>query len=218
MTALLNKEILIVWRGKSRLLGAFVFAAATLLLFSFSAGADSRLLQRLAPGFLWLAVVLASNLTLQASMDAETEDQALDGLVMRVSSASIFYAKALTNWLFLALLSLVLLPLSAALFDASLGAWPQLLGVVLAGTAALAAPGTLYAALAGRSRAAGLMLPLLYFPLVVPALVAAVKATELTLFGDPMQQWSGWMSLLLAFCLIFWSLCGALSTAILEDG
>ena len=218
MVALLQKELLLAWRGKARVIAALTFAAATLLMFSFSAGADGRLLQRLAPGFLWLAVLLASTLTLQASFDAETQDGALDGLVMRASSAAIFYAKALTNWLFLAALAVVLLPLIAALFDASLGDLHRLLAVVLAGTAALAAPGTLYAALAGRSRAAGLLLPLLYFPLVVPALVASVKASELAFFGDPMNQWRGWMSLLLAFCLIFWSLCGALSATILEDG
>ncbi len=218
MTALLHKEFLLAWRGKARVIAALTFAAATLLMFSFSAGADGRLLQRLAPGFLWLAVLLASTLTLQASFDAETQDAALDGLFMRTSSAAIFYAKAVTNWLFLAGLAIVLLPLIAALFDASLGDLDRLFCVVLAGTAGLAAPGTLYAALAGRSRAAGLLLPLLYFPLVVPALVAAVKASELAFFGDPMNQWRGWMSLLLAFCLIFWSLCGALSTAILEDG
>ena len=187
-------------------------------MFSFSAGADGRLLQRLAPGFLWLAILLASTLTLQASFDAETQDGALDGLILSASAPSIFYAKALTNWLFLAALGFVLLPLIAALFDAQLGALDRLMSVLLLGTAGLAAPGTLYAALAGRSRAAGLMLPLLYFPLVIPALVSSVKASELAFFGDPMNQWGGWMSLLLAFCLIFWSLCGALSTAILEDG
>jgi heme exporter protein B len=218
MTALLHKELLLAWRGKARVIAALTFAAATLLMFSFSAGADGQLLQRLAPGFLWLAILLASLLTLQASFDAETQDGALDGLVMRASSAAIFYAKALTNWGFLAALGVVLLPLIAALFDASLGDLDRLLVVLLAGTAGLAAPGTLYAALAGRSRAAGLLLPLLYFPLVVPALVASVKASELAFFGDPMDQWGGWMSLLLAFCLIFWSLCGALSAAILEDG
>ncbi|MDE0882045.1 MAG: heme exporter protein CcmB [Myxococcota bacterium] len=218
MMALLHKEMLLTWRGRARVIGALTFAAATLLMFSFSAGADGRLLQRLAPGFLWLAILLASTLTLQASFDAETEDGALDGLILHSSPAAIFYAKALTNWLFLAALGLVLLPLIAALFDASLGRLDRLFAVLIAGTAGLAAPGTLYAALAGRSRAAGLLLPLLYFPLVVPALIAAVKASELGFFGDPMDQWSGWIKLLLAFCLIFWSLCGALSSAILEDG
>ena len=86
------------------------------------------------------------------------------------------------------------------------------------GTAALSAPGTLYATLAGRSRAASLLLPLLYFPLIIPALVGAVKATELAFFGDPMNQWSGWVGLLGAFSMVFWALCGALSSAILEDG
>ena len=218
MIALLRKELMLGWRGRARLIAALTFAAAVLLMFSFSAGADSKLLQRLAPGFLWLALLLASTLTLQASFDAEVADGALDGLIMRAHPAAIFYAKALTNWLFLGGLGVVMLPLIAALFDASLGNIGRLFVVLLTGTAGLSAPGTLYAMLAGRSRAAGLLLPLLYFPLVVPALVAAVKATELSFFGDPMHQWGGWVSLLAAFCLIFWSLCGALSGAILEDG
>ena len=141
----------------------------------------------LAPGFLWLAIVLASTLTLQASFDAETQDGALDGLVLRASPGAIFYAKALTNWVFLAALACVLLPLIAALFDASLGTLPRVLAVLVLGTAALSAPGTLYATLAGRPRAS-LLLPLLYFPLIIPA-PAAVKATELDFSGDPMNQW-----------------------------
>ena len=115
-------------------------------------------------------------------------------------------------------LACVLLPLIAALFDASLGTLPRVLAVLVLGTAALSAPGTLYATLAGRSRAASLLLPLLYFPLIIPALVGAVKATELAFFGDPMNQWSGWVGLLGAFSMVFWALCGALSSAILEDG
>ena len=218
MLTLLHKEFLLTWRSRAHMIAALTFALATLLLFSFAAGADSLLLQRLAPGFLWLAVLLASNLTLQASFDAELQDAALDGLIMHASAAAIFTSKAVVNWLFLLSLGIVLLPLVAGLYDASIGDPVRLLACLLAGSAGLAAPGTLYAALAGRSRAAGFLLPLLYFPLVVPAVVAAVKATELAFFGDPMTQWGGWMSLLLAFDLIFWSLCAALAAAILEDG
>ena len=216
MSALLNKEFLLAWRGRARVAAAFTFAAATLLMFSFSAGADGRLLQRLAPGFLWLAIVLASTLTLQASFDAETQDGALDGLVLRASPSSIFYAKAVTNWLFLAGLACVLLPLIAALFDASLGSINRLGAVLLLGTAGLAAPGTLYAMLAGRSRAAGLLLPLLYFPLVIPALVGSVKATELAFFGDPMNQINSWFQLLIIFDVIFWSVCSVLFSRVME--
>ena len=96
-------------------------------------------MQRLAPGSLWLAIVLASTLTLQASFDAETQDGALDGLVLARLTRSDLGAKALTNWVFLPLRRLRPTPLIAALFDASLGTLPRVLAVLVLGTAALSA-------------------------------------------------------------------------------
>ncbi|MFN7145213.1 MAG: heme exporter protein CcmB, partial [Myxococcota bacterium] len=81
----------------------------------------------------------------------------------------------------------------------------------------LVAPGTLYAALSARARGSDVLLPLLLFPLVVPALLSAVKSTALVLSGDPMDQLGGWMGLLAAFNLIYWSLCGLLFGRVVED-
>ena len=61
------------------------------------------------------------------------------------------------------------------------------------------------------------MLPLLLFPLVVPALLAAVKATSLVLQGDPMLQLGSWLGLLIAFNLIYWALGIALFPQVIED-
>lgn len=63
-----------------------------------------------------------------------------------------------------------------------------------------------------------MLLPLLLFPLVVPALLSAVKATSLVLTGDPMGQLQSWLGLLTAFNLIYWSLCGLLFGRVVEDG
>ena len=65
---------------------------------------------------------------------------------------------------------------------------PALLGVIVLGAAGLSAPGTLYAAMTAQARARNTLLPLLLFPLVVPVLLAAVKATSLLILGDPMGQ------------------------------
>ena len=84
--------------------------------------------------------------------------------------------------------------------------------------AGLAAPGTLYAAMTSRLRSQDVLLPLLLFPLVVPVLLAGVKAMDLVLTGDPMRQLTSWVSLLVAFDVIYWSLCGLLFTYALEEG
>jgi heme exporter protein B len=213
-----RKEALLQWRGRAQLGAVFVFGATTLLLFSFGAGPDGTALRLLSPAFLWLAILLASTLSLQESYRAELDHMALEGqLLLPVPAAALYYAKALANWLLLALLGVALTPLLIVLFDAPLPAPVPMLAVLALGAGGLSAPGTLHAAMATRVRARGLLLPLLLFPLVVPVLIGSVRATHLILFGDPMNQLNSWLLLLLAFNLVFWSLCGVVYSAVVED-
>jgi heme exporter protein B len=110
-----------------------------------------------------------------------------------------------------------MVPLMVALYDATLPRPLALLGVIALGAAGLAAPGTLYAAMAQQARSRQTLLPLLLFPLVVPVLIAAVKATSLLMLGDPMGQVRSWTLLLAAFDAIHWSLCGLLFGRVVED-
>src|SRR6185295_17219664 len=93
----------------------------------------------------------------------------------------------------------------------------ELLLVIVLGTAGLSAPGTLYAAMTAQLRAKQTLLPLLLFPLIVPALLASVKATSLLLLGNPMGQARSWILLLVAFDAIYWSLCGLLFGRVVEE-
>jgi heme exporter protein B len=68
-----------------------------------------------------------------------------------------------------------------------------------------------------QARSRQTLLPLLLFPLVVPVLIAAVKATALLMHGDPMGQLRPWVQLLCAFDAIHWSLCGLLFGRVVED-
>jgi heme exporter protein B len=75
----------------------------------------------------------------------------------------------------------------------------------------------LYGLLSARVRSGEVLLPLLLFPLEVPALLASSRSTDLVINGDPMNQLQAWMGLLLAFNLIFWSVCGLLFGRLLEE-
>lgn len=219
LVACLRKELLLQWRTRAQLLAAFVFGAVTLLLFSFAVGPEAAALRRHAAGFLWMALLLASTLSLSESLQTEMEDEALEGLLLLpVSPAALFYGKALANWLQLALLGVVLVPVIVVLYDADATRVLALSGVVLAGSAGLAAPGTFYAAMTARSRSQQALLPLLLFPLVVPVLLAGVKATALVLHGDPMGQLGSWLVLLAAFNGIYWPLCGLLFERVVDEG
>ena len=216
--AALFKDLLLQWRGRAQIVAIFAFGAAALLLFSFAIGPDSLALRQHSAGFLWLALLLASTLSLAESFEREVEEQALEGLLLLPAGPrGLYYGKAIANWAQLALLGAALVPVMVVLYDAGTPRLASLLGVILLGTAGLSAPGTLYAAMTAQARARQTLLPLLLFPLVVPVLLAAVKATSLLILGDPMGQVRPWVTLLVAFDLIHWSLCGLLFDRVVED-
>ena len=218
LVAALHKEALLQWRSRAQLLAVLVFGATALLLFSFAVGPRSDLLRENAAGFLWLGLLLASTLTLAESYQAEMEQRALEGLLLLPASApALFYGKALSNWFQLVLLGSGLVPLMVVLYDAPLPRPLALLGVIALGSAGLSAPGTLYAAMTHQARSRQTLLPLLLFPMVVPVLIASVKATSLLLTGDPMGQLRPWTLLLVSFDTLHWSLCGLLFGRVVED-
>jgi len=218
LIAALRKELLLQWRTRGQFMAVFVFGAAALLLFSFAIGPDASALRTFSAGFLWLGLLLSSTLTLAESFHAEMENRALEGLLLLPSDPrALYYAKAIANWLQLAILGVALVPVMVVLYDAgTMRLWTLLLVIAL-GTAGLSAPGTLYAAMTAQLKAKQTLLPLLLFPLIVPALLASVKATSYVILGDPMGQARPWIVLLGAFDLIYWSLCGLLYGRVVED-
>lgn len=218
LAAALRKDLLLHWRTRAQVAAVYGFGASALLLFSFAVGPNAAVLREHAAGFLWLGLLLSSTLTLAESFHAEMEHRALEGLLLLPASArALYYAKAVANALALAALGAGLVPVMVVLYDAATLRIPALLGIVLLGSAGLSAPGTLYAAMTSQARARQTLLPLLLFPLVVPVLLGAVKATALLIHGDPMGQLRSWTLLLVCFDVIHWSLCGLLFERVVED-
>lgn len=218
LIAALHKELLLQWRTRAQMMAVFVFGAAALLLFSFAVGPIAEALRQFSAGFLWLGLLLSSTLTLAESFHEEMENRALEGLLLLPSDPrALYYGKALANWLQLVILGVALVPVMVVLYDAGTTRLFSLLAIILLGAAGLSAPGTLYAAMTAQVRSKQTLLPLLLFPLIVPVLLAAVKATSLVILGDPMGQARSWISLLVAFDAIYWSLCGLLYGRVVEE-
>ncbi|WP_342374286.1 heme exporter protein CcmB [Myxococcus stipitatus] len=217
--ALLRKDLLIEWRTRARLNAIVFFAMATLLMFSFALGPDTRLLEKNAGGYFWLAVLFASVLSLGESFRVESENNCMDGVRLAPADPrAIYLSKALGNTLLLVALGTLLLPVMVALYGVRVATGFVDLGtVLLLGSLALSAPGTVYAAISSNARARDVLLPLLLFPLVIPALLSAAKATTLVLQGDPMNQLGSWLGLLLGFNLIYWGVGFMLFPRIIED-
>ncbi len=215
----LRKDWQIEWRTRARLTALIFFALSTLLLFSFAMGPDIVALRQHAPGYLWLGILFASTLSLGESFRVEAENQSLTGLVVApVDPRAIFLGKVLGNSSLLFGLSLVLLPVSIALYDVDVTRNFGVLLLVLAlGCVGISAPGTVYSAISSNARARDVMLPLLLFPVLVPMLLAAVSATKFTLVADPQQQLSSWVKLLTAFDLIYLSVGFLLFPRVVEE-
>jgi len=214
----LHKELLLQWRSRAQLIAVFVFGAASLLLFSFAIGPNAAALRTFSAGFLWLALLLSSTLTLAESFHAEMENRALEGLLLIPQSPiTIYYGKAIANWIQLTVIGTFLVPVMVVLYDAGTTRIASLLLVIILGSAGLSAPGTLYAGMTAQIRGRQTLLPLLLFPLIVPALLASVKATSLVILGDPMGEARSWILLLAAFDAIYWSLCGLLFGRVIDE-
>lgn len=216
--AMLRKEMLTEWRMRSRVSGIFWFALAIVLMVAFSVP-DTAGLKYVAGGTLWLGLLLASTRSLDQSYAVEHEHGAMEGLLLwPVDPLAIFYGKAIANTLVLFGVSIGMLPIVIAVFDVQLKGDPlMLLAALVSGCAALAAPGTLYGLITSQARGSSVLLPLLMFPLVVPALLAASNATTKVFEGDPMNQAPSWVGVLVVFDLIHWSLSGLLYGRIMED-
>lgn len=218
---LVRKDLLLGWRSRARWVSVVLFGVVTLLLFSFAVGPDSTAMASGASGFLILALLLSSTLALSESFRLEHQNRALEGLMMApVQPTALFFGKAISNTLFLTLLAPVLTPVAVVLFalDADVAAVLSVVGLWTLAAAGLSAPGTMFAAMTSRLRSQDVLLPLLLFPLVVPVLLASVKAADLVLNGDPMQQLGSWTLLLVSFDVVYWSLCGALFSLVAEEG
>ncbi|MEE9562989.1 MAG: heme exporter protein CcmB, partial [Thermoanaerobaculia bacterium] len=159
-----RKDLLLEWRGRSRIISVLLFGVVTLLLFSFAVGPDSTALRASAAGFLVLALLLSSTLGLSESFRLEQEQRAVEGLLLLpVDPVALYYGKAISNTLFLVLLAPILTPVALVLYAVEIEPIRLLvlLGLWAIAAAGLSAPGTLYAAMTSRLQSQDVLLPLL---------------------------------------------------------
>jgi heme exporter protein B len=180
---ILQKDLRIEWRRKERLTPMVFFVLLVLLVFNFSFELGGPSVRNIGAGVLWSAFVFASLLGLNRTFAVERHNDTMDALRLApVSGASLFAGKVAGNFLFLAAVELIGLPIFALFFNLAPGLYLLPLGVVLfLGSICLAAVGTFFAAVSDQSRLQDLMLPLLVIPVVVPALISCVEATDLVL-------------------------------------
>lgn len=202
--AILWKDIRCELRTKQTWLGMGLFALLVLVIFNFTFDLRVDNKAAVAPGALWIAFIFASILGLSRTIAAEREQGSMDRLLLcPVDRKAIYCAKLLGNLLFIGVVEIVALPVFAALFNLPffVGA---LIPIVLLGTLGIASVGTLFSAMAAATRARELLLPILVFPLIIPIVIGAIRLTEALM--TPMSNQPPWLSLIIAFDVIFLSI------------
>lgn len=199
------KDLTAERRTKANFNAVAFLGMLVLLLFGFALGPDTATVRGVAPGIFWLAVLFSGVLAFNRSYQLELEGGALESLLLYPGERwTIFAGKLLANLTFLLLVEVVIVPVAIVLYQLAVPAqWPLLLLVLFLGTVGFATLGTFYAAMASRSRAREVLLPLLLFPMLVPLLIAAAEASAALLEGDPMGNAGTWIRLLLAFDVVF---------------
>lgn len=214
--AIARKDLLIELRSRDVLSSAVVFTLLVLLIFNFALELTGDTIRAVAPGILWVTFIFAGMLTLGRTFARERERGALQGLMLApLDRGALFVAKLLVNLILLGLVEIVALPAFIALYNLSLRP-AALLTVVALGTLGFATVGTLFAAVAANTRAREALLPLLLFPVLVPVIIGAVKATGQTLVGTA-PSGPPWLSLLIAFDAIFLALSYAMFEYVIEE-
>ena len=186
-----------------------LFAVSCVLVFSFAFVREGRPVAGAAAGILWIAVAFSGTLALGPAFERERRDDALRGLLLApVERSAVFAGKLLGVLLLMAAVELVVAILVALLFQVPLAANGWWIGVLLMlGNLGFAAVGTLFAAMLARTRSRGVLLPILLYPVTLPALIAGVMGTAAVIQAEPNLDLARfWAALLLCFDVVFLSL------------
>ncbi len=203
MGAIVWKDLAAELRSRELLTSMLVFALLVILIFNFALELDIKARDSVTAGILWVTFAFAGTLGLNRSMASEKDRGCLDGLLLApVDRSAIYFGKAIGNLIFMFIVEIIVLPVYSVLYNTNLFQ-PGLILVILLGSIGYVAVGTLLATMAVQVRTRDIMLPILLFPLAIPVLIAAVKASNGFLQAIPLAEILPWLNLLIVYDIVF---------------
>ena len=211
------KDILLELRSRDLVVSVLVFGLVVVVVFNFALNVTPQRVTDVAPGILWVAFAFAGVLAMNRAFAREKDQGGLDGLLLTpVSRDSIFLGKAAASLLFMLLVEAILLPIFAGLLNFSAVSFTLVLTIVLA-TVGFALVGTLFAAIAVQTKSREILLPVLFFPVILPVIVGAVEATKLAIGGETIVGIGHWLPLIGAFDALFLVICPWVFSMVVEE-
>jgi heme exporter protein B len=209
-----HREILIQLRQPKLLVNAFLFFLMIMVFFPLTMPANPVLLKQLAPGLIWMSLLLSIMLSSERLFQQDYDDGIIEQWLMSGSSIFVIVlAKVVSHWLLTVIPLLFLSPLIALLFNFSYVELVVLIVSLLAGTPAIICLSTMAAAFSSGMQQKGIFMALILLPLTVPILIFG---SGLLLAAMQDNLISGYLALLLALSTFAMSFLPFAITAVIE--
>ena len=200
-----RKDFLCHIRSAAISLSIPFFALLVMVVFAFAFNAselrEGR--EQTAAGIIWVAITFAGVIGLGETFAEEKENDCLKGLLLcPVERPVLFLGKLLGSFSLILLTEAVITPIFFVLFGVSCRILDLALVILLA-TVGLSVVGTLFSAISGASQMREVLFPLLFFPLVVPVVIAGVGATGALFAGGTLGDVTSWLEVLVAYDILF---------------
>ncbi len=201
--AIVQKDLSAEFRSFELISAMLVFSLLVIIIFNFALELDVKVRQSVTSGVLWTTFAFAGTLGLNRSMSVEKDRGCMDGLLLApVDRSVIYFGKAISNLIFMLVVEAVVLPVYSLLYNINLFRF-DLIGVILLGSIGYAAVGTLLSTMSAQTRTREVLLPILLFPVVMPVLLASVKASNGLLTGAEFSEVLTPLNLLIVYDVIF---------------
>jgi heme exporter protein B len=200
------KDLRAELRTKEAINASLAFALVILLMFSFAFDPEADTTREISGGLLWIVFAFAGTLILNRSFAREIPNDCLDALISApIPGAALFLGKAVANFLMVLAVELVSLPIFGIFYNVKWAQQPgQLFLVLVLATWGLTVIGTIFSALTVNIRLREVMLPMLTYPILVPALMGAMRLTAVLVLGQPISgDDMSWLKMLIGFDLMY---------------
>ena len=215
--AVIWKDLQAEFRSRELFSAMLVVSLLISLIFNFALELDVRTRQSVTAGVLWSTFAFAGTLGLNRSMAIEKDRGCLDGLLLApVDRSAIYFGKVISNLVFMLIVEIIVLPVYSVLYSVNLFQ-PGLILVILLGSVGYVGVGTLLSAMSVQTRTRDILLPILLFPVVIPVLLAAVKASSGFLTGAEWSEVLLPVNLLIAYDIIFIAVAFMVFDTVVEE-
>lgn len=218
LAAVVWKDLAMEWRSRELMTSMLVFALLVIFIYNFALELQPKLRTAVTPGVLWVTLVFSGTLGLNRSLAVEKDRGCLDGLLLApVDRTAIYFGKTIANFIFMLAIAVIVLPVYAVLYNDFSLFKPGVLLVIVLGSWGYVAIGTLLASMAVQARTRDILLPILLFPVTIPLIVAAVKASGGFLQGLTGGDILPWLNLLIVFDVVFTALAFMVFDYVVEE-